>query len=104
MKHFRTSEQLETGMFTWPFSSTLSSTRYLHSVELIAESQVVQQAGASVRPARQGSCGLCCGSETGFYPVIPMRHLQMVIVTGFSAYSAEGLFEWNLLLDLWWWK
>ena len=62
------------------------------------------EAGASVSPARQGSGGWCWESETVFYPVITMRHHQIVIVTGFSAYSAEGLFEWDLLLDLWWWK
>jgi hypothetical protein len=33
-------------------------------VELIADYHVFQQAGASVRPARQGSVGVCAESET----------------------------------------
>jgi len=63
MKHFPTIEKLDTGLFSWLFSSPLSSTLSRYMVELIANSQVFQQAGASVRQARQGSCGLCCESE-----------------------------------------
>jgi len=40
MKHFRTSEQLDPGMFSWPFSRPLSSTLDPYSVELLAASQV----------------------------------------------------------------
>ena len=66
MKQFTTIEKLDTGIFSWLFSSPLSSTLYPYIVELIADSQVFQQAGASVRQARQGSGGLCSESEMVF--------------------------------------
>src|SRR5260370_11098371 len=64
MKHFRTIEKRYPGMFSWPFSRPLSSTLDRYSVQLIADAQAFQQAGASVRQARQGFCSLCCESET----------------------------------------
>ena len=85
MKHFRTIEKRYPGMFSWPFSSPLSSTLDRYIVELIADSQVFQQAGASVRAARQGSCSLCCESETVLVhdrrePLLLLRNMEDVFV------------------------
>jgi hypothetical protein len=104
MKQFHSIEKCDVGMFSWLFSRPQTSTCYPFIVGLRTDAQAFQQVGVVVRQARQGSCGWWCEKETVFYSVITMRHHQMVIVTEFSAYSAEGLFEWDLLLDLWWWK
>jgi hypothetical protein len=65
MKQFQIIEKCDASMFSWLFSNPLTSTHYPYMVELIADAQVFQQAGASVRQARQGSCGLCCESGLG---------------------------------------
>jgi hypothetical protein len=64
MKQFQIIEKFDASMFSWFFSNPLSSTRYPYMVESIADSQVFQQTGASVREARQGSCGCCYERET----------------------------------------
>ncbi len=65
MKQFQTIEKLDTGIFSWLFSRPLSSTLDRYIVELIADAQVFQQAGASVRQARQGS--LACVARAKRY-------------------------------------
>ena len=77
-KLFHSIEKLDTGMFSCPFSSTISSTRDRYLVELLADAQVFQQARASMRQARQGSCGWYCESET---EVMPDRREPLLLLT-----------------------